>query len=347
MNIYDIAKQSGVSIATVSRVLNNKPGVSIEARNSVMNVVEKNNFIPNQLAKSLANKKSYVVGLVMPGINHYFSHRIDAINRVLKEEGYSLMITANYRDYNSIEDDIRNFNLLIEKRVDGIIYFPTHVSETHLELLKRIEKKIPIVVTDSEIEGTHISSIVQDSYNSTKVLMEYLIEQGHRNIAYINGLSYDKVNFGRLNAYKDSLNKAGLEVDETLVVYGDYSLESGEKAMKQLIAQTTPQMQVTAVFAANDAMAMGAIRYCHDQGIEVPKEMSVVGYDGIEFGQFFIPTLTTIRFNQYQMGKKAAEILIDHIEKREMHQQIVVMDYDFIIGASSGPCQIDIEHNLK
>lgn len=340
MNIYDIAKQSGVSIATVSRVLNNKPGVSVEARNSVMNVVEKNNFIPNQLAKSLANKKSYVVGLVMPGINHYFSHRIDAINKVLKEEGYSLMITANYRDYNSIDDDIRNFNLLIEKRVDGIIYFPTHVSEKHLELLRRIEKKIPIVVTDSEIEGTHISSVIQDSYTSTKELISYLIQNGHQTIAYINGLSYDQVNFGRLKAYKDSLDEAGIPFDESLIVYGDYSLESGVKVMEQLSTRSNGDKKVTAVFAANDAMAMGAIYYFHKQGIKVPEEVSVVGYDGIEFGQYFIPSLTTIRFNQYLLGKKAAEILIDRIEKRDVSHRSVIMDYDLIIGASSGPCII-------
>lgn len=337
MNIYDIAKLSGVSIATVSRVLNNKPGVSIEARNSVMSVVEKNNFIPNQLAKSLANKKSYVVGIVMPGINHYFSHRVDAINKVLKEEGYSLMITANYRDYNSIDDDIWNFNLLIEKRVDGIIYFPTHVSEKHIELLQRIEKKIPIVVTDSEIEGINISSVIQDSYASSLELMSYLIQGGHSRIAFINGLSYDKVNLGRFNAYKDSLVGAGLEYNENNLVYGHYSLESGYDAMKELWQRQTDinHPNITAVFAANDAMAIGAINYLNEQGINVPNEVSVVGYDGIEYGQFFIPSLTTIRFNQYHMGQKAAEVLVDQIEKRTTNRTVTSMEYDFLIGNSS------------
>jgi DNA-binding LacI/PurR family transcriptional regulator len=337
MNIYDIAKLSGVSIATVSRVLNNKPGVSIEARNSVMSVVEKNNFIPNQLAKSLANKKSYVVGIVMPGINHYFSHRVDAINKVLKEEGYSLMITANYRDYNSIDDDIWNFNLLIEKRVDGIIYFPTHVSEKHIELLHRIEKKIPIVVTDSEIEGIQISSVIQDSYTSTLELMDYLIQGGHQRIAFINGLSYDKVNLGRFNAYKDSLTNAGREYSQDYVVVGHYSFESGYEAMKQLW-QRQQELKIdklTAVFAANDTMAMGAIKYLKEIGVDVPGEVSVVGYDGIEFGQFFIPNLTTIRFNQYHMGQKAAEVLIDQIEKRTVTRTVTAMEYDLIIGKSS------------
>jgi len=336
MNIYDIAKLSGVSIATVSRVLNNKPGVSIEARNSVMSVVEKNNFIPNQLAKSLANKKSYVVGIVMPGINHYFSHRVDAINKVLKEEGYSLMITANYKDYNSIDDDIWNFNLLIEKRVDGIIYFPTHVSEKHIELLHRIEKKIPIVVTDSEIDGIGISSVIQDSYSSTLELMNYLIGGGHRTIGFINGLSYDKVNLGRFNAYRDSLETASIVFDEALVVYGHYSLESGYASMKTLMEQQQDKQQkITAVFAANDSMAMGAIKYLHETGLKVPEDISVVGYDGIEFGQFFIPSLTTIRYNQYLMGQKAAEVLIDQIEKRTVKRTVTSMEYELIIGNSS------------
>jgi len=336
MNIYDIAKLSGVSIATVSRVLNNKPGVSIEARNSVMSVVEKNNFIPNQLAKSLANKKSYVVGIVMPGINHYFSHRVDAINKVLKEEGYSLMITANYKDYNSIDDDIWNFNLLIEKRVDGIIYFPTHVSEKHIELLHRIEKKIPIVVTDSEIDGIGISSVIQDSYTSTLELMNYLIKGGHHTIGFINGLSYDKVNLGRFNAYRDSLEASDIFFDEKLVVYGHYSLESGYSSMKKLLEQQLDKDdKITAVFAANDSMAMGAINYLHEIGLRVPEDISVVGYDGIEFGQFFIPSLTTIRYNQYLMGQKAAEVLIDQIEKRTTKRTVTSMEYELIIGKSS------------
>lgn len=331
MNIYDIAKLSGVSIATVSRVLNNKSGVSENARNKVLSVVEETDFVPNQLAISLANQKSNVIGLVMPGINDYFSNRIDAINKVCKEHGYSLMITSNYKDTNCIEDDLDNFNLLIEKRVDGIIYFPTHVSIPHKAFLKKIENRIPIVVTDSHIDDINMTSVIQDAMTAASEMMRYLIDGNHRNIGYINGLSYDKVNNWRFIAYKTQLEKAGIKYRDELVVEGNFSFESGYTCMKKLLKQ----VKLTAVFAANDKMAMGAIKAVVDAGLKVPEDISIVGYDGIEYGQFYNPSLTTIRVNQNELGRRAAEALIKQIENKGTPVRKIVMDYDFVLGDSS------------
>ncbi len=339
MNIYDIAKMSGVSIATVSRVLNNKPGVSENARNKVMAVVEQTEFVPNQLAKSLANSKSFVIGIVMPGINDYYSNRVDAIHKVCKEEGYSLMITSNYKDTNSIEEDLFNFNLLIEKRVDGIIYFPTHVSNPHYELLKKLEKKIPMVITDSDIEGIDISCVVQDSETPTKELMAYLLDGGHERIGYINGLSYDQVNNKRYGAYVSSLKNRGIEVDEDLVELGNFSFSSGYQAlirMKDKLNEKGKDMP-TAIFAANDKMAIGAIKASKELGIRVPEDLSVVSYDGIEYSEFFIPKLTTVKVNQYKLGQLAAQTLIEKIETKKTKRVKVVMDHKIVIGNSSRP----------
>jgi len=337
MNIYDIAKLSGVSIATVSRVLNNKPGVSESARNKVIQVIEETKFVPNQLAISLANQKSYVIGIVMPGINHYFSRRVDAINRVCKELGYSIMITANYKHSNSTKDDLENFNLLIEKRVDGIIYFPTHVSGAHIELIERIKNQIPIVITDSNIEQLKLPCVIQDSVKPTKDIMEYLLNGGHKDIGFINGISYDQVNKLRFDAYKDCLESRGLSVDESFIEIGDYSLQSGYEAMKRLLAKTVKneKCQLTAVFAANDNMAMGAIRAIKDEGLEVPDNISVIGYDGIEFGQYYSPQLTTVRVDQYKLGKLAADMIIELIESHHVRQDHIVMDYEIVYGESS------------
>lgn len=338
MNIYDIAQLSGVSIATVSRVLNNKPGVSEESRNRVLAAVDETNFIPNQLAKSLANKKSYVIGIVMPGINNYFSQRIDAIHKVCKDEGYSLMITANYRNTNSIEDDIGNFNLLIEKRVDGIIYFPTHVSEAHIELLKRLKGTVPMVVTDSEIDEVNIPCVVQESTKPTEEIMHYLINGGHRSIGFINGLSYDKVNNKRYETFRSCLKDSGIEFDESFLEVGNFSLESGYQGMNRLLYKMKEEGKaLTAVFAANDNMAMGAIRAINDASLKVPEDISVIGYDGIEFGQYYCPTLTTVRINQYKIGQMAAESIMEQIEHKQVKNRKVVMDYEVLIGGSSRP----------
>lgn len=337
MNIYDIAKLSGVSIATVSRVLNDKPGVSENAKNKVLSVIDETNFIPNQLAKSLANKKSYVIGIVMPGINHYYSPRVDAINKICKESGYSLMITSDYKGSNSVQDSLNNFNLLIEKRVDGIIYFPTHVSNDHVELIKRVNETIPIVITDSELEDFELPCVLQDSISPTRDIMKYLLGGGHRNIGFINGHSADQVNNKRYNAYTSILEFYGVSLNEEFVEVGSYSLESGYEAMKKLLYRTMSgsQCSITALFAANDNMAMGAIKAIKESGLRVPEDISVIGYDGIEFGQYYSPSLTTVRVDQYKMGQIAAEMIIDLIEKTPLSSQRVLMDYEILFGGSS------------
>lgn len=337
MNIYDIAKLSGVSIATVSRVLNNKQGVSDAAKARVLRTVEEHNFIPNQLAKSLANKKSYVIGIVMPGINHYFSNRIDAIHKLCKEQGYSLMITANYKDSNIIDEDIKNFNLLIEKRVDGIIYFPTHVSVEHNELLKRIQHSIPMVITDRIIEGVDVPYVIQDAIEPTKKMTQYLLESGHQVIGYINGLSFDQVNNERFETFRSYMMNSGIGFNENLVEVGDFSLESGYRAMKSLLWKRADNMKrpMTAVFASNDTMAMGAIKAIHDSGLKVPEDISVVGFDGLDYGQYYSPSLTTVKVNQYALGEWAADAVLAIINGNEVPMKNRVMDYELIIGQSS------------
>lgn len=333
MNIYDIAKMADVSIATVSRVMNNRPGVSDKARSKVMKVVEETNFRPNQIAKSLTNQKTNVIGIVMPGINNYFSDRIDAINKVCKQRGYSLMITANYKDSNSTEEDIDNFNLLFEKRVDGIIYFPTNVMKEHIEVIQRIRKKIPVVITDKEIEALKLPCVLQDFVRPAKEVMKYLIQKGHTRIAFIHGLSYDLPNVERKKVYQQALTVAGIELDEQLIEEGAYSVESGYHAMNTILERTSNNP--TAVFAGNDHMAIGAIKALREKGYDVPSDVAVVGYDDIEFAKYVNPSLTTIRVNQYNMGKLAATMVIDLVEGHINEYHKMTMDYEFILRDST------------
>jgi len=333
MNIYDIAKMADVSIATVSRVINNRPGVSDKAREKVMRVIEETDFRPNQIAKSLTNQKTNVIGIVMPGMNNYFSDRIDAINKVCKQRGYSLMITANYKDNNSTEEDIDNFNLLFEKRVDGIIYFPTNVMQEHKDVINRIRKKIPIVITDKELKDVKLPCVIQDFIKPAKEVMNYLVQTGHKRIAFIHGLSYDLPNVERKQVYQEELEKAGIPYDNDLVEEAAYSVESGYQAMLNILERTTDKP--TAVFAGNDHMAIGAIKTLKEKGYKIPEDVAVVGYDDIEFAKYVSPSLTTIRVNQYNMGKIAATMVIDLIEGHLNEYHKMTMDYEFILRDST------------
>lgn len=328
MNIYDIAEMAGVSIATVSRVINHKSGVSAKAKEKVMAVIEATDFRPNQIAKSLTSKRTHVVGIVMPGINHYFSNRIDAINKVCKQRGYSLMITANYKDSNSTEEDVDNFNLLFEKRVDGIIYFPTNVMNEHMAVIERIRKEIPIVITDKELPEMQLPCVIQDFVKPVETVMNFFIGQGHKRIAFINGPSYDLPNSHRMEAYQQCLKGAGLTYDPSLVAEGGYSVDAGYKETQNMIFRN--QSIPTALFAANDHMAIGAIKAIKDMGYKTPEDIAVIGYDDIEFACHVTPSLSTISVNQYNMGKIAATLVIDLIEGNVQDDYKMVMDYQLI-----------------
>ena len=328
MNIYDVAKLSNVSIATVSRVMNNKPGVSAAAKESVLKAIEETGFRPNQIAKSLTNNKTNILGIIMPGMNNYYSDRIDAINKVCKQRGYGLMITANYKDNNSTEEDIANFNLLYEKRVDGMIYFPTNVMQEHIDVIQRICKKMPVVITDKEIRDLRLPCVLQDFVAPTQEVMHYFIQKQHKRIAFIKGSSYDLSNAARLEVYKNALEKAGLNYDEALVAEGAYSVDSGYVAMKEILLRC--KNMPTAVFTANDHMAIGAIKALKEKGIKLPTQIEVIGYDDIEFAKYVSPSLSTVRVDQYAMGKLAATMLIDLIEGDLKNHHEMTMGFELI-----------------
>lgn len=334
MTIYEIAKLAGVSISTVSRVLNEKSGVREELRKKVEEVIKEQNYKPSIIAQGLTGKTMKMIGVHMPGINSYYTDRIEAINSFCKEKSYGMMITSNYKNKNDLEDDIDNLRILIEKQVDGIIYFPARITKAHIEALEEINKTIPIVLTDRDIEDLNIPCVVQDSYNGARKIMKHLIELGHKKIAFISGVYYDKSGNERFRAYKDTLEEAGIIYNEKYCKSGDYSLKSGKKAMKELIDELKEDLP-SAVFAANDYLAAGAIKTLHENGIKIPEEMAITGYDNMEISEYTEPPITTIDVNQYEIGKQAVEILFKLINKEKLGISKVIMGDELIIRAST------------
>jgi DNA-binding LacI/PurR family transcriptional regulator len=212
--------------------------------------------------------------------------------------------------------------------VDGIIYFPTNVMQEHIDVIKRIRKKMPVVITDKEIRDLRLPCVIQDFISPTQKVVEYFIQKKHEKIAFIKGSSYDRSNAARLNAYRTSLEEAGLTYDDDLVAEGAYSVDSGYEAMKEIILRCKDMP--TAVFAANDHMAIGAMKALKEKSVKIPTKIEVIGYDDIEFAKYVTPSLSTVRVDQYVMGKLAATMLIDLIEGDLKDHHEMTMGFEFI-----------------
>lgn len=194
-------------------------------------------------------------------------------------------------------------------------------------------KKIPIVITDKEIDDLSLPCVVQDFVGPIKEVMDYLLGLQHKRIAFIKGLSYDLPNVERQQTYENAMVEAGLIVDQSLIEESAYSVESGYDSMKTILDRVSKAP--TAVIAGNDHMAIGAIKAIKENGLSIPADISVIGYDDIEFAKHVSPSLTTVKVNQYTMGTIAATMVIDLIEGHINANHKMTMDYEFIIRDST------------
>ena len=233
------------------------------------------------------------------------------------------MITANSRFTNNPEREIDNFHVLCENQVDGIILFASMITDKHKEVLQEVIKQIPIVIVDHEVEELDIPCILQDHYQGARSAMQHLLECGHKRIAYIGGPGYDASVQQRLKAYQDTLKEAGILVEKEYVRQGDFSMESGYKEILNLLAEA--KNKPTALFAANDNMAIGAIKGIVEKGLQVPEDISVVGFDDIEMAEYYHPSLTTIHQDQYAIGMQAAELLFELMQNGKVKTNKIIM----------------------
>lgn len=321
MTIYDIAKQLNVSPATVSKVINNYPDVSMKTREKVQNFLKEINFHPNAQAQSLSTKKSWMIGVVYyeetgVGLSHpYFSAIIDSFKKSVEAEGYSIhfgsknsrLMNDNYLDY------------FRYRNVDGIVVFCTDQNDK--QTWQMIESDIPVVVIDMKIDGA--TTITSDNELGCRMAIDYLVGLGHRKIAHIAGCRGNNwASQVRERGFIEAMTQNQLPILPGFIQYGqDFTFESGYQAMKLLLANSE---RPTAVFSASDLMAAAAIEAINDAGLRVPEDISVIGFDDIELAKFLKPKLTTIRQNTAELGKNAAKLLVKHIDKIQTEVDFVV-----------------------
>jgi LacI family transcriptional regulator, galactose operon repressor len=311
--IHDVAKNAGVSVATVSHVINGTHYVSPELADRVYESINKLNYQQNKLARALSRKNIPLLALIVPDIsNPYWSSLARAVQDVTDPYDYSVIVCSSD---GILEREIR-FLRSLSGWVSGLILHPYHVSQVQVNQL--ILHNPPVVIlgefTISEKQPPNWDQVAANNRESVMAAVEYLISLGHRRIAFIQGTAGTPSSVKRMTGFLDALNSAGLPVDDNLIIPGDYTRVGGRKAMAELLNRPDPP---TAVVGANDLSALGALEEAQLRGHKVPQSISIVGFDDIDEAALASPPLTTIRLPPHEIGVVAAEKLIERLKGRE------------------------------
>ncbi len=306
--IRDVAKQSGVSITTVSHVINGSRFVSANTLRRVRRVMKDLNYQPNAVARSLRRKDTHTLGLVLPdSSNPFFAEIAHGIETYAFEQGYNVLFGSSNGDPEKEKAYLRVF---IEKQVDGIVFVAAGKSAENLEQL--LSKHLPLVVVDREFKKVVADYVVADNRQGGYLATSHLIGLGHRRIACIAGPSTVTPSADRVTGYRAALEAYSIPFDSQLVRRGDFSPASGFKAAQYFLARRGSN-RPTAIFVCNDMMALGVLGALYQAGLRVPDDVAVVGFDDIVLASYTSPPLTTIRQPKYEMGQLAAQILIERI----------------------------------
>lgn len=313
VTIHDVAKNAGVSVATVSHVINGTHYVSPELADRVSESINKLNYRQNKLARALSRKDIPLLALIVPDIsNPYWSSLARAVQDVTDPYDYSVIVCSS----DGILDREIRFLRSLSGWVSGLILHPYHVSQVQVNQL--ILRNPPVVILGefmtSEKQPSNWDQVAANNRESVMAAVEYLIGLAHQRIAFIQGTAGTPSSVKRMAGFLDALNSAALPVDANLIIPGDYTRVGGRKAMAELLNRPDPP---TAVVCANDLSALGALEEAQLRGHKVPQSISIVGFDDIDEAALASPPLTTIRLPPHEIGVVAAEKLIERLKGRE------------------------------
>ena len=332
MTIKDIARESGYAVGTVSRVLNNNPRVSEDARRKILAVVAQHGYQPNANAKHLKQQVPEGLALIVKGTqNALFADLLDKLQPCLEARGYTPTVY-----YNNVSTDELACaqTIFAERRPCGLFFIGAHPQCFTPALASLGIPCLLLTNSAATLRIANLSSVSVDDMAASDRMIEYLYKQGHRRIGIIGGKpNLSRPSLARLAGCQSAMLRLGLPFEmEKQYAYARFSLRSGYEAMEYLLDHSP---DITTVFAMSDLMALGAIRALQDHGLRVPQDISVAGYDGIALGQYSIPRLTTIRQDMEQLAQRSAKILLHCIEEpgRAVHE---VVPFDLIEGESVG-----------
>ena len=304
--IYQVAERAGVSLSTVSRVLNGKASVNKVLKERVEKAVKELNYRPNSVARSLANNRTDSVGVLVPELNApFFGDLMQAVESTLRAADKHVIISVGR---NCLETEKDAVEFLISRNCDALIMHAEALSDEYL--LELNQSKLPVALVNRQVEGLPEACTSLDNEKGGYLATRHLLELGHKDIAYISGPT-DKCDARlRLEGHKRALSEAGLPINPQLIFNGDYSEEDGKIGLLELMARDVP---FTALVCANDWMASGAISCARDLGMSLPHDLSVVGFDDVVFAHHVFPRLTTVSNPIAEMAEMSAKYILNKV----------------------------------
>ncbi|MBC8376637.1 MAG: LacI family DNA-binding transcriptional regulator [FCB group bacterium] len=330
--INDVAKKAKVSTATVSRVLNNSDKVRPATRDRVSTIIKELNFVPNVNALGLQRKKTKTVGLIFPDASaYYFSEIMQGINRHLFKNDHQILISSAHDE----EEEIKTINGFVNSgRIDGLIIMMPSARD-YKGLIDQLKNEIPVVFIACEIDAPYSTTILLDNYNSAKEMVHHLSQLGRTRIAFIHGGEHNYDARERHRGYIDARSEYQLDESEELEVMGNFTEASGFQATLALMKRSPAP---TAIFAANDAMAIGAIEAARVLKLSVPADLAIVGFDDISLAAYLDPALTTVHVPLRRLGHLAGESLLKNMnmDPTERTTEKIIIPLKPVIRRSCG-----------
>lgn len=327
--ISDVAKLSGLSKTTVSRVINNHPYVSDKKREKVLEAMEELGYTPNPSARRLRGQLTTTIGVIVPRIvNPFFSYLVNSIERAAYKKGYQVLICQSHEDK---EKEIAFLNLLKTRQVDGIIM--TSI-ENDWKLIESYNKYGSILLCNDYVDQAVVPMIRLDQTKGAYLGVKHLIEKGHQKIAYCTGGLFDKEGKGkdRNQGFQKALYEAGMQINPNWIFINQHTIEDGKQILKQIIELDD---RPTAIFTGSDEIASGIMIEAKELGLTIPNDLAIIGFDDQPVAEILDPKLTTIRQPVDQMGKKAIEVMIEMLENPKMEIKNYELPIELIVRQST------------
>lgn len=340
IDIKEIARQAGVSIATVSRALNGNGPVKEQTRKKILDIAKQHNYTPNPIARGLSRKKTDTIGVILPElVDEFFMDLIHGIDEEAYRSNRYILLSSSHSQRNIVQTSLE---FMTSGRVDGVILMAPQMQQSLTDLVSGSKK--PIIMLNCGKEINRMVSFSINNYRGAFTVTQHLVEHGYKKIAIIQGPKGNCDAEERYRGYRAALGEFGLPVDSKFIVQGNFTIQSGYYAFNRLMTQDEkPQ----AIFAANDMMAIGVFEAAKRMSIKIPDDIAVVGFDDITLSKYLAPRLTTIHVPIQELGSKAVRYLIKMINcevdpKEPYHEELST---GLMIGGSCG-CQVPPLQNL-